>query len=208
MPRKCLLLAVILFISCDKKQEKGNSVIQPISISEKNSPKIDIHECTTAKDTLFTDGDWIKYIQLEKNTYGIEVRFKGITDTLDGYVFNCNAVNSLIPKILRKDKDLILTQGQGFTYRNTIVCRKESYKLLFSQFESDRTHQDSYDYLVFETNGKFCFYNRKDNKEFYKNIPAEFNGIKVTSSEIYNNKIVVHFENKKTLTVNLPKRSK
>lgn len=208
MLKRYLLLAVILFVSCDKKPEKRNSVIQPTSLSKKNRSKINIHECTTAKDTVFTDGDWIKYIQLKENTYGIEVRFKGITDTLDDYVFNCNEINALIPKIFRKDKDLILTQGQGFTYRNTIVCRKESDKLLFSQFESDRTHQDSYDYLVFETNGKFCFYNREDDKEFYKNIPPEFNGIKVTSSEIYNNKIIVHFENKKTLTINLPKKTK
>ncbi|MGC4040508.1 MAG: hypothetical protein QM710_06940 [Flavobacterium sp.] len=207
MKKHILFMVFACLLAChDNKQQ--NSIAKPAKIkqnrkevSEKAEPKTDIHDCTSARDTIFKDGDWIKYVYLKDGGYGVQIKLGKTTDTLD-YVFDCREINGLIPKIFKKGNDyLILSRGSGFTYRDILVCDKKNDSIVISEFESNRAHSEAADYFVYKRNDRLYCYDRFNDKEFNQVIPGKYKGLKIIDSEIYEKEIIVHFENGKKLKV-------
>lgn len=194
--RSYLFLVLFLF-SCRENQKAKKLPPGKQTIAE----EIDIHDCTTAKDTVFANGDWVKYVFIAKDAYAVVIKMNNTIDTL-AYRFNCNTNNGLIPKILSKGSNSILSQGCGFTYRNILVCSSGSKGIQVNEYETT-IGQDGKDVVVFQENGQLFIWDRTSGVKEKRNLPKAFDTFKLISSEVFKEKIVLHFDNEKTLEIKI-----
>lgn len=162
--------------------------------------EIDIHDCTTVKDTIFKDHDYVKYISLKDKQYGIEIKINDVVDTLD-YRFDCNVSNGSIPKLVFKDKILLLSHGAGFNYRYAVVCTLDrvSGKINTTEFETGIIDSSENDFLMFTESNLVYLFNRNNRELLRKSLPKEFHDLKIINSEILKGKIKLLFSENKSL---------
>jgi hypothetical protein len=193
------VMVAFILIGCQNNAQNNKE-----SHGEKHKsvvPKeIDIHDCTTITDTVFKDNDYIKYISLNNKQYGVEIKLSNVVDTLD-FRFDCNVVNGIIPKLVFKDKMLLLSQGSGFNYRNAILCTldKTSNKISIEEFETEIVDSSEYDLLVFTQGDMIFLFNRNNRELLYKALPREYHNLKFSNSEILEGKVTLIFKENKSL---------
>ncbi|MDQ6528084.1 hypothetical protein [Flavobacterium sp. LHD-85] len=199
-----ILILCVLFFNCQKngqlQQRKGrNSTIQNEHLSKEV-----FFKCTTAKDTIFKNGDYIRFIPVNKS-YGIEIKMNGIVDTLDNYLFDCDSYNGMIPKLLFKTDYIALGQGSSTNYRYLIICNlnNELGKIDVSKFETEIVENPEKEILFFKRNHDVFLFNKKSRKLFFAKLPSKFYNLKVQKFELYKSKAIIIFEQGDSLTYKL-----
>lgn len=193
-----------IFIGCKEDIQKDNNNFKEVKQSEA-SKGIDIHTCTTVKDTVFKDNDYIKYISLKEKKYGIEIKLGNVIDTLN-FSFDCSFPNGMIPKTLFKHKDyIVLSQGAGFNYRNSILCSLDNLdnEIGTSEYEIEIVEPSENDFCAFVKNNSIYLYNRNNKNLLSKSLPSNFSKFQTKKCQLNKDKINVYFENKDALTYNL-----
>ncbi len=183
---------LIGFIYCKSPKKENNS---PTLIAEKKEIKDSkIFQCITERDTVFGNGNYIKYIALD-SMFGVEIKINGLIDTLD-FLFDCETPNSLIPSILKQeDNMLILKQGIAFTYRNTVVCKKKGNKLECKSFEISKVVVDAPQVLIYKTedNCVLEIFNIISKKEKYITLPLKYCHSEIKLIEEYLTHFIIKF---------------
>lgn len=197
-----LLLTLTLLFSCKEVNEK-----QKVNIKKNNTVKItenDIHLCTTVKDTIFKNGDFIKYIPLKNGFYGVELKYEGILDSLN-FKFDCNTPNGMIPKFLFKNKSIALSQGSSINYRNLILCsfNKSLKQIEINEFETEVIEPSENDFFLYTKDNFVYLFNRKNENTLCKKLPNNSVKFKIKKFKIFKNKITIIFEQGDELNYNL-----
>jgi len=153
--RLCFLLIFIWmnieFFSCRNENHKE-------FIMQTYNQRKDVHDCTTAKDTIFEDGDYIKYISRD-SLFGVTIRWKSHTDTMN-FTFNCDVTNNLIPSFFsRHENKLFLKQGSGSSYRKIFLYEIIKNSLTLSEYETNLVDLNSPNVMFFK--------NRDENDQLY-----------------------------------------
>ncbi|QSB26487.1 hypothetical protein [Flavobacterium sp. CLA17] len=199
-----LLVCILFFFNCQKKDQlKKDESKFPAGLN-KNLSKEAFFECSTAKDTVFKNGDYIRFVPLKKS-YGIEIKIRGIIDTLSNYSFDCNSYNGMIPKLLFKTDYIVLTQGSSTNYRYLITCslNNEKDKIDVNKFENEIVEISESEILFFQKDSNVFFFNRKNGKLFFKKLPNEIFNHKFKKFELYRDKVRIVFEQGYSLTYKL-----
>lgn len=199
-----LILCVLLF-NCQKngQLEQRKDIISNIKEKEHLS-KENFFKCTTAKDTIFKNGDYIRFIPVNKS-YGIEIKMNRTVDTLDNYSFDCDSYNGMIPKVLFKTDYIALGQGSSTNYRYLIICNlnNELGKIDVNKFETEIVENPEKEILFFKKNHNAFMLNKKKGKLFFTKLPSKFFNLKVQKFELYKNKVIIIFTQGDSLTYKL-----
>lgn len=188
-----LILCVLLF-NCQKNGQLQQRKDRNSSIQNEHLSKEAFFKCTTAKDTIFKNGDYIRFIPVNKS-YGIEIKMNGIVDTLDNYAFDCNSNNGMIPKLLFKTDYIAMGQGSSTNYRYVIICNlnNELSKIDVSKFETEIVENTEKEILFFKKNHNACMFNKNNGKLFFIKLPSKFFNLEVQKFELYKNKVIIIF---------------
>jgi hypothetical protein len=206
MVSKPLAIIVVFFILIGCKEDTLNK-----KNSNKDKPKtenfkaIAIHDCTTAEDTIFKDNDHIKYVALKNKSYGVEIKIGNRIDTLD-FTFDCNSPNGSIPKLVFKDETLLLAQGNGFHYRNAILCNldKATGTIQTSEFETGIVYPgEGNDFFVYTKNNLIFIFDRDTRELLCTALPKQFQGLQFIEAKIFKEDIDISFEGNKALVCNI-----
>ncbi|GAA4771073.1 MULTISPECIES: hypothetical protein [Flavobacterium] len=195
---------VFIFIGCKKNIQNDKDNPKEVKHSEVTKG-IDIHDCTTVKDTIFKDNDYVKYISLKEKQYGIEIKLNNVIDTLN-FSFDCSSPNGMIPKILFKHEDyIVLSQGTGFNYRSSILCNLDNKgnRIDINEYEIEIVEPSENDFCAFLKNNIIYLYNRNNKILLAKDLPSNFLKFQTKKCQLNKGKVNVYFENKETLTYNL-----
>ncbi|MBO9583462.1 MAG: hypothetical protein J7574_04815 [Flavobacterium sp.] len=190
-----LLLICALLFNCQKNDRLQQNESKTSINDNKSLSKEAFFKCTTAKDTVFKNGDYVKFIPINNKSYGIEIKLNDITDILDNYSFDCNSYNGMIPKLLFKTDYIVLSQGSSTDYRYLIICNANNKlgKIDVTKFETEIVENSGKEFLFFKKGHKFFFFNMESKKIFSKELPDRFFNAKVEKFELYKNKVIVVF---------------
>ena len=196
---KILFFSVIflLFHNCkenrvDKYNEKQNSIIS----------KDDFHKCTKTKDTIFSNGNYIKYIPINDTNYSIEIKLNKVIDTLD-FCLNCKTQSGMLPKLILESDWMCFLQGST-SYRYLTLCKldKENKNIDISKFETARSTSATIDGFVFIDENNLFFYDLEKAKLLSRKLSDK--SLKIKYSELSGgNNILIEDEQGNTLTYNL-----
>lgn len=156
----------------------------------------DIHKCTTAEDTVFSNGDHIKYVLTDSKSYGVQLKLDSIIDTLS-FRFNCNVSNGMIPSVLFKSSNLVLIQGSASSYRYVTVCvpDKKSMKIKATKFETEIVQiPEGLDLVFFQKTDTIYLCDRTNLKLFTKKLPAKVLGLQAAKCQFFSDEMIVVFE--------------
>lgn len=200
-----ILILCILLFNCKRNDQLQQSKDEKSAIKKEHLSKEAFFKCTTAKDTVFKNGDYIRFIPISKS-YGIEVKMNGIVDTLDNYSFDCSSNNGMIPKLLFKtDYYIALGQGSSINYRYVIVCDLNNGlgKIDVSKFETEMIENLGNEIFFLKKGHNVFLFNKKNRELFFAKLPSEFFNLKVQKFELYKNKVTIVFEQGDSLTYKL-----
>lgn len=198
-----IILICLFLFNCQKNdqlQQNKNKIIKNEILSKEA-----FFKCTTAKDTIFENGDYIKFIPINTNkNYSIEIRMHRIIDTLD-YSFDCNSYNGMIPKLLFKTDYAVLSQGSGFNYRYLIICNlnNELRKIDVSKFETEIVENSGKEILFFKKDYNIFLFSKKNRELFFRKLPSKFFNFKIKKFELYRDRVIIIFEQGDSLTYKL-----
>ncbi|MEO6454710.1 MAG: hypothetical protein ABIN97_11580, partial [Ginsengibacter sp.] len=95
-----ILFLIIFFVNCKGNLPKQENKDKQGDVrNEMTLAKEVFFNCTGARDTVFANGDYLKYIPIDKEHYEIEIKINDVLDTLDFYL-NCKTNGGMIPKVL------------------------------------------------------------------------------------------------------------
>jgi hypothetical protein len=192
-----IVFLVISFISCKDSLTKQENIDNPKGISNEITLTKEIFSnCTGARDTVFANGDYLKYILIDKEHCAIEVKINNTLDTLDFYL-NCETYSGMIPKVIFRSDLGYLGLGQGSSsYRYFTLCslRKEAKKININKFETAIDVSSENDGLLFIKEDSLYFYDR-DKKSFYsKKRSKSSNNFRVKEFKLEKNRVVIIYE--------------
>lgn len=198
-----IFMTMALALSCKKNPnlDDGHTQKERAKTSLNNN---NILNCITARDTIFKNGDYVKYIPIDARHYGIEIKMGSITDTLD-YSFGCNVPSTLIPRVLFQKEYLALSRGAGFHYRSLTLYRPDNQfkKIDAIEFETEKAIGSDFDGFVFIMNHSLCFYDIDKRMVRFKKLSPKFSDLKVDKSRLYEDKTMIIFEKGDSLVYKL-----
>ena len=184
-----LILSIVLG-SCHREtaetqqveSEKKSKVIE-------NDPPND-QNCVT--DTIFDNGDFVKYVWSESG-YDVLVSIDN-ADKLIEIKLDCRYEN-IIPKLFdRKSGTLCLSRGQGFHYREMIICSRDDDGIQVKMYGSAiSTEPNAMDAFVFIEDQKVVLLNRENWSRFYYELPVESRNLDVEIAEVKEDYLVMEF---------------
>ena len=192
-----IVFLVIFFMSCKNNLPKQENMDNQNGISnEITLTKEVFFNCTGARDTVFANGDYLKYIPIDNEHYAMEVKINNALDTLDFY-FNCKTYSGMIPKVILKSDLGYLGLEQGSSsYRYFTLCSlsKEAKKININKFETAIDVSSENEGLLFIKEDNLYFYDR-DKKIFYsKKLSKNSNNFRVKEFKLDKNKAVIIYE--------------
>lgn len=188
------LFTIITFFNCkndtqlQKDTDKKSNFKNKILLKEQ-----DFFKCSKAKDTVFKNEDYIKYIPIDSEFYSIKIKMKETIDTLD-YSLNCNTHKGMIPKVLLNLERNYICLGQGSSsYRYLTLCslNDELKKIDVSKYETSRDVTSNYDGFVFLLKDSIFFYELNEKILYSKKISNNLLDLKIKESKLYKNEIVI-----------------
>src|ERR1044072_1024796 len=82
-----IVFLIIFFVNCKGNLPKQENKDRQGGVSNQMTVTKELFfNCTGARDTVFANGDYFKYIPIDKENYEIEVKMNDILDTLDFYL--------------------------------------------------------------------------------------------------------------------------
>jgi len=172
------------------------------------------------QDTLFRNGDYVKYLSLEKRCE-IHIKLNGKNAEVP-LIFNCPVGNLDLPSFFYKDKSsLYLIKGSGFNSREILVCEVINDSVKVKSFLTNRSDESNMDVFIYQNlNNKtqICvrgIFNLKNNDKSYiesnKNyfsikIPKEYYNEEIEFSDIEKDHFVIIFKSGKKLILNIPEK--
>ncbi|QEE49838.1 hypothetical protein FUA48_09645 [Flavobacterium alkalisoli] len=196
------LLALLMLLSCK------DSLLQYPNVKVQAQEKINLSKeqflsCTDARDTVFKNGDYAKFISIDSDKYGVAIKMGADVDTLNLYM-NCQTPNGMIPKFLYRQGCIMLCRGSGFSYRSLIACSMdEDRKIKENNFETERDVSANIDGYVFKDDNNIFFYDIMKDKLLFKKLPEDFSDLMVSKSQLYEDSITVFFREGKEETYQL-----
>lgn len=197
-----IVFLIILFVNCKgnlpKQENRGK---QGDVSNEMTVTKEAFLKCTEARDTVFSNGDYLKYIPIDKENYEIEVRINAIIDTIDFYL-GCQTFSGMIPKILfRSDVGIGLGQGSS-SYRYLTLCSlsKDAKKININKFETAIGVASENDGFLFMKDNWLLLYGRDKNKFLCKKLLSDNKSFVAKEFQLYENKAEIICENGSSLT--------
>ncbi|MEE1898763.1 hypothetical protein V1389_10475 [Flavobacterium rakeshii] len=186
------------YVSQNKKNDELN--LQVNKVLNVN----DFFNCTKAKNTVFSNGNYVKFIAINNESYGIEVNINKTIDTL-GFYLGCNTLTGMIPKPLFNSSDFIcLTQGNGFSYRVLILCKLNNLKGIdVVKFETERDVSANTDGFIFKNNNNLYFFDLVKNKLYLKELPVNYSKLNIEKVTLHTNEVITLFDNGEKLVFKL-----
>lgn len=203
-----IVFLIILFVNCKgnlPKQENRDK--QGNASNEITLTKESFFNCTGARDTVFANGDYLKYIPLDKEHYNIEVKINDILDTLDFYL-GCKTAAGMMPTVLFRSDSGYLGLGQGSSsYRYLTICNlnREAKKIKINKFETARDVSSQNDGFLFVKDNWLLLYDIIQNKFFCSKLRNDGRSFVAKEFELYENRAVIICEDGSSLTYSLDK---
>ncbi|RFS17096.1 hypothetical protein [Emticicia sp. C21] len=201
-----LLFFTILFLcNCKEKPKSqkngGEKIHLPAAIP---LTKEEFFKCIKARDTVFADGDYLKYIPVESDHYEIEINMNGVIDTLD-YYLTCQIYPGMMPKLLfRLNSDYIGLGHGSSSYRYLILCsfnnNEKSKKIDTNKFETAINLSTVNDGFIFKMMDAIYFYDLNKKVLLFKKLSNKFAKSKIKDSSLYENRANIVFEGGNELT--------
>ena len=206
-PSNVLLFFTILFLcNCKEKsnsqKNEGENVNLPKEIP---LTKEEFFKCSGAKDTVFANGDYLKFIPVKSDHYDMEINMKGTIDTLD-YYLTCQTYS--VPKLFFKlNSDYICIGTGSSSYRYLKVCsiryQENSKKIDISEFETGRDVSSVNDGFIFKIRDTIYFYDLNKKVLRFKKLSTQYSVLKIKESSLYDNSVNIVFEHGDSLTYKL-----
>ncbi|MBO9203384.1 MULTISPECIES: hypothetical protein [Niastella] len=189
-----IVFLIIFFVNCKGNLPKQENRDKQGDVSnEMTLTKEFFFNCTGARDTFFANGDYLKYIPIDKEHYEIEVKINDILDTLDFYL-GCKTHSGMIPKVLFKSDLGYLGLGQGSSsYRYLTLCslNKEAKKININKFETAIDVASENDGLLFIKDNWLFLYDLSRNKFFCKKLLSDGKSFVAKEFELYKNRAAI-----------------
>lgn len=147
--------------------------------------------CTGAKDTVWPNGDHLKYIPNNQESYTIEVKINGALDTLDLYL-SCKTNSGMIPNVLFRSDSGCVGLGQGSSsYRYLTLCsiNSEARRISIDNFETGINVSSETDGFFFKKDTCLFFYDLLREKLFCKRIPMNTRGCTIKEFTLLKNSV-------------------
>lgn len=195
-----ILLFSITFFACnsDVSSRKSGSTINP-KILEPNDSML--RHCIPEKDTLFNDGNFIKYVIID-TFYTLQIQV-GAIDTLLSYQFNCSVPRGLVPSLYSYYKSIIcLIRGTGQHYREFLICYSDSNKIIVNKYETAlaaNLADNIVAYQSVDSSQNVYIENIKTGKKKSFVIPSKFSSTNISQAIIKDNKLFLHFSDERGL---------
>jgi hypothetical protein len=192
-----IVFLVIFFMSCKNNLPKQKNIDNQNGISNKITLTKDVFlNCTGARDTVFANGDYLKFIPLDNDHCSIEIKINNTLDTLDFYL-NCKTYSGMIPKVICKSDSGYLGLEQGsssYGYFTLCSLSKETKKINIKKFETAIDVSSEKEGLLFIKEDNLYFYDRS-NKIFYsKKISKNRNNFKLKEFKLGKNRVIIIYE--------------
>jgi hypothetical protein len=198
-----IVFLIIFFVNCKGNSPKQeNKDMQKDVSHEMTLAKELFFNCTGARDTVFSNGDYLKYIPIDKEHYEIEIKINDVLDTLDFYL-DCKTHSGMIPKVLFRTDLGYLGLGQGSSsYRYLTLCslNKEGKKNNIKKFETAIDVSSENDGFLFIKENWLVLYDRNKEKFFCKNLLSDGKSSMVKEFELHKNRAAIIYENGDSLT--------
>lgn len=193
-----IVFLIIFFVNCkDNSPKQENKDMQKDVSHEMILAKELFFKCTGARDTVFSNGDYLKYMPIDKEHYEIEIKINDVLDTLDLYL-SCKTHSGMIPKVLFRSDLGYLGLGQGSSsYRYLILCslNKEAKEININRFETAIDVNSENDGFLFTKDNWMVLYDRKNEKFFCKKLLSDGKNLRAKEFELHKNKAVIKREN-------------
>lgn len=193
-----IVVLIIFFVNCnDNSPKQENKDMQKDVNHEMILAKELFFNCTGDRDTFFSNGDYLKYIPIDKEHYEIEIKINNVLDTLDLYL-GCNTHSGMIPKVLFRSDLGYLGLGQGsssYRYLNLCSLDKEAKEINVIKFETAIDVSSENDGFLFTKDNWLVLYDRKNEKFYCKNLLSDGKNLKSKEFELHKNKAVIIGEN-------------
>jgi hypothetical protein len=199
-----IIFLIIFFVNCkgnSPKQENRNN--QEYVSYEMTLTKDSFFNCTGARDTVFANGDYLKYIPFDKEHYQIEVKINDALDTLDFYL-GCKTNSGIIPKVLFRSDLGYLGLGQGSSsYRYLTLCslNKETEKINTNKFETAIDVSSENDGFLFIKDNWLFLYDRSKKKFFCKKLLSDDRCLTAKEFGLFKNRAAIICEDGDSLTL-------
>jgi hypothetical protein len=189
-----ILVLIILFIGCKVRLDKQENTDKQKVISGKTIlAKEAFFSCTDARDTVFANGDYIKYISIDNEYYEIEIKINEVLDTLEMHL-SCKTHSGMIPNFLFRSNLGYLGLGQGsssYRYLTLFSLDNEAKKINISRFETAIDVSSEKDGFIFIKENWLFLYEENQKKFLCKKILSD--GKKFNSNEfvLYKNRVSI-----------------
>lgn len=201
-----IVFLIILFVNCKGNLSKQESRDKQGKVSkEVTLTKELFFNCTGARDTVFANGDYLKYIPIDKEHYNIEVKINNILDTLDFYL-GCKTAAGMMPAVLFRSDSGYLGLGQGSSsYRYLTICdlNRETKKININKFETAIDVSSKNDGFLFIKDNWLLLYDIGKNNFFCKSLRSDSKSFVAKEFTLYKNKAVITGEGGSSLTYSL-----
>ena len=180
-----IVFLIIFFVNCKGNLPKQGDLSNEITLTKER-----FFNCTGARDTVFANGDYLKYIPIDKEHYDIEIKINDVLDTLDFYL-NCKTNSGMIPKVLFRSDLGYLGLGQGSTsYRYLTLCslNKEAEKINISKFRTAIDVSSENDGFLFIKDNWMILYDIDKEKFFSKRLLRDGKSSMEREFVLYKNK--------------------
>ncbi len=198
-----ILFLIIFFVNCKGKSPKQEYSDKQRDVSrEITLTKEFFFNCTGAGDTVFANGDYLKYIPIDKENYEIEIKINDVLDTLDFYL-SCKTYSGMIPKVLFRSDLGYLGLGQGSSsYRYLTLCslNKEAEKISINKFETARDVSSENDGFLFIKDNWLVLYYIDKEKFFCKRLLHDGKSSTAREFILYKNRAEIICEDDDQLT--------
>ncbi|HEU4470604.1 MAG TPA: hypothetical protein VFR58_05960 [Flavisolibacter sp.] len=193
-----IVFLIIFFANCRNNSAKHeNKDVQKDAGHGMILTKENFFSCTGARDTVFSNGDYLKYIPIDKKHYQIEIKVNDVLDTIDLYL-GCKTHSGMIPRVLFRSDSGYLGLGQGSSsYRYLTLCslRGGTKKININRFETAIDVSSENDGFLFTKDSWLVLYDRNSEKIFFKNLLSKGKSPMANEFELHKNKAVINYEN-------------
>lgn len=198
------LIGLIFFGACNSKKKIENNTIE----KSKYYPRIDIKNCITARDSFWANGNHLAYIQVD-SLIGIEVRFNGVTDTMD-FFFSCDFPNISIPKLFTyTQNELLVKQAAGQSFSQiTVISLNENKKIIYTTYETnlvDMNAKRAFSYKISYGDDSLHLYDVWGGRTSVVRLPKGLQRLRIKEIELYKDSMLLFFENGKQTALSYPK---
>lgn len=198
-----IVFLIIFFVNCKGNLPKQENRDKQGDVSnEMTLTKEVFFNCTGAGDTVFANGDYLKYIPIDKDHYEIEIKINDVLDTLDFYL-GCKTNSGMIPKVLFRSDLGYLGLGQGSSsYRYLTLCslNKEAVKININKFETAIDVSSENDGFLFIKDNWLFLYDRSKEKFFCRKLPSDGKGFMAKEFILYKNRAAIICEDGESIT--------